>query len=93
MAKLFNSGTVVMTMRVKELADTGKITYEKMTKAFLRHMDGDWGNIALENQIANDTAVVAGNRILSSYTINNIKIWVITEADRSVTTILLPEEY
>ncbi len=58
-----------------------------------RHVSGDWGDLDAEDQEANDFAVVQGRRILSAYTLNTgVKIWCITEADRSVTTILLPEE-
>ena len=58
-----------------------------------RHVSGDWGDLDAEDKEANDFAVVQGRRILSTYTLNvGVKIWCITEADRSVTTILLPEE-
>ena len=58
-----------------------------------RHVSGDWGDLDAEDQEANDFAVVQGRRILSAYTLNTgVKIWCITEADRSVTTILLPDE-
>ena len=58
-----------------------------------RHVSGDWGDLDAEDQEANDFAVVQGRRILSTYTLNaGVKIWCITEADRSATTILLPEE-
>ena len=58
-----------------------------------RHVSGDWGDLDAEDQEANDFAVVQGGRILSAYTLNaGVKIWCINEADRSVTTILLPEE-
>jgi hypothetical protein len=46
-----------------------------------------------EDQQANREAIVEGDRVFSAYTIHGIKFWVITEADRSVTTILLPSEY
>lgn len=60
-----------------------------------RHIIGDWGNLPDEDQQANIHAVEHGEgRIFSSYDLpNNSKIWVITEADRSKTTILLPSEY
>ncbi len=59
-----------------------------------RHAKGDWGEIPPEDKLANDRAVRDGARILSAYrTPDNVKIWIITEADRSVTTILLPKEY
>lgn len=59
-----------------------------------RHITGDWGAIDEEDQQENDLSVNQGYRILSAYTLNNnVRIWVITEADRSSTTILLPSEY
>ena len=63
--------------------------------AFLdRHARGDWGEVDAEDKQANQDALVHGERLLSAYrTSLDVRIWVITEADRSVTTILLPEEY
>jgi hypothetical protein len=59
-----------------------------------RHLDGDWGEVSEEDRKANDSALQNGGRLLSAYkTRNGVKLWVITEADRSVTTFLLPEEY
>lgn len=64
-------------------------------KEFLaRHVQGDWGDVDGEDQKANDDALVDGSRVLSSYRLRNgVKIWIITEADRSSTCCLLPEEY
>jgi hypothetical protein len=63
--------------------------------AFLRrHAAGDWGEVGEENGRLNDEALRGGTRILSAYrTLKGEKVWIITEADRSVTTILLPREY
>ena len=59
-----------------------------------RHMNGDWGEVCAEDQQANEEALDSNLRLLSAYrTTAGVKLWVITEADRSVTTILLPEEY
>lgn len=59
-----------------------------------RHIQGDWGDVDAEDQQANDEALVDGERILSAYkTLLGVRIWIITEADRSSTTILLPDEY
>lgn len=58
-----------------------------------RHVCGDWGTVCQEDRQANEEAVFHGLRILSVYKIKTHDIWVITEADRSITTILLPEEY
>jgi hypothetical protein len=60
----------------------------------VRHARGDWGDVDAEDWKLNDAAVREGSRILSAYTtLNGERVWVITEADRSATTILLPEEY
>jgi hypothetical protein len=59
-----------------------------------RHVAGDWGDVDAEDKALNDQALLDGTRLLSSYrTSKGQTIWVITEADRSVTTILLPEDY
>ena len=65
-----------------------------------RHVSGDWGEVCAEDKKINDDAVKYGNRILSAYDIrkpddenDKLRVWVITEWDRSVTTILLPEDY
>ena len=59
-----------------------------------RHWACDWGDLDPEDKEANDRAVKVGNRILSAYhTERGQKLWIITEADRSATTLLLPNEY
>jgi hypothetical protein len=58
-----------------------------------RHVSGDWGMVPPEDAKANRLAVDRGARILSSYDIEGKRVWIITEADRSVTTLLFPEEY
>lgn len=78
------------------------ITSNAMTKvsktdamtALRRHFVGDWGEVDEEDWKANDQALKDGSRILSAFTTEGgTKFWVITEADRSTTTILLPEDY
>ena len=59
-----------------------------------RHQKGDWGDVCAEDKAENELSLKHGFRLLSAYTLpGGCKIWVITEADRSSTTILLPEEY
>ena len=59
-----------------------------------RHASGDWGDLSAEDRAANDRALLTGDRLLSAYRLpNGERIWVITEADRSATTALLPQEY
>jgi hypothetical protein len=58
-----------------------------------RHATDDWGDLCAFDWRQNEIALREGYRILSSYEIPAGRVWIITEADRSVTTILLPEEY
>lgn len=59
-----------------------------------RHVQGDWGDLGEQDRQENERALTAGTRLLSAYTLEDgTKIWIITEADRSATTLLLPEEY
>ncbi|MDO3621719.1 hypothetical protein Q3O98_11475 [Ralstonia pseudosolanacearum] len=59
-----------------------------------RHARGDWGELSEEDRQQNELAVTTDQRVLSSYRLSNKrKVWIITEADRSVTTVLLPEDY
>lgn len=59
-----------------------------------RHVTGDWGDLGAEDQQQNRLAIRSGLRIFSSYNLSaSTKIWIITEADHSSTTLLLPDEY
>jgi hypothetical protein len=58
-----------------------------------RHATGDWGELCKYDRRQNEIALRDGYRVLSSYEVPAGRVWVITEADRSITTILLPEEY
>ena len=59
-----------------------------------RHQAGDWGDVPVGNSAANERALIEGTRLWSVYrAANGTKFWLITEADRSVTTVLLPEDY
>ena len=59
-----------------------------------RHVTGDWGQLDEHERQENEVSVQRGFRLLSAYTLSNgTRIWIITEADRSVTTLLLPSEY
>jgi hypothetical protein len=60
----------------------------------MRHRQGDWGEVCAADKRANDRAAKEGERILSAHRLpNGEKVWIITEWDRSYTTLLLPEEY
>ena len=58
-----------------------------------RHASGDWGELDAQDRRENGLALEHERRVLSSYSVGEGKVWIITEADRSVTTILLPEDY
>lgn len=59
-----------------------------------RHASGDWGEVSSQDAAENELSLLAGFRLLSAYRIKDgTRIWIITEADRSATTVLLPEEY
>lgn len=89
---LFSLGKIVMTRGVADLVAYGKIDILPLIS---RHATGDWGDVCQHDQQLNDDAVKSGNRILSCYQQSPGvgKVWVITEWDRSYTTILLPNEY
>lgn len=88
---LFKLGQVLLTPGALDLLQaSGQSPWVFLA----RHLRGDWGDLDAEDKGLNDEAIRDGNRILSSYTASTgAKLWVITEADRSATTILLPEEY
>jgi len=87
----FPLGQLVMTRgAIEALAEAGQSPMEFIQ----RHQSGDWGEVTEEDQRENDFSVTHGFRILSAYrTTRDVRIWVLTEADRSATTLLLPEEY
>lgn len=75
-------------------AALGALAQPDIVTALRRHASGDWGEVDADDQAANDEALRDGTRLLSAYTsVNGTKFWVITEADRSVTTVLLPDDY
>ena len=83
-------GKVVATPgALKLLSEMGEDPFGYIT----RHATGDWGDLCAFDRRQNEIALRDGNRVLSSYEVPVGRVWIITEADRSVTTILLPEEY
>jgi hypothetical protein len=87
----FPLGQVVATPGALDALDH----VQQSPAAFIRrHAAGDWGDVDAEDKTSNDHARSSGWRILSAYRLKDgTRLWVITEADRSVTTLLLPEEY
>ena len=88
---LFNLGQIVGTPGALIAIEEAE---QYPVELLLRHVTGDWGELEEEDKKENELSVKEGFRILSAYKLEtDIKVWVITEWDRSVTTILLPEEY
>ena len=88
----FSPGQVVMTAGVDELVRQGRLN---PTPYLRRHLHGDWGDLSGDDRRLNDAALASGeDRLFSSYQVMpDLKLWIITEWDRSVTTLLLPSEY
>jgi hypothetical protein len=89
---LFSAGRIVATPSALALLEQAN----KSPLEFLsRHLRGDWGDdLCQEDKTENELSLKYGFRLLSSYRVTDTeKIWIITEADRSVTTLLLPAEY
>jgi hypothetical protein len=70
-----------------------RLSTEEVLTGLRRHACGDWGDLCPEDTLANDAALQKGGRLFSAYGFGATRFWVITEADRSVTTVLLPEDY
>ena len=93
--KKFDLGQVVVTQGIVRFMEKENGNTGKLAECLVRHTNCDWGDLCDYDKKMNDDAVKNGDRILSAYEIgeDKTKIWIITEWDRSVTTILLPEEY
>ena len=89
---LFELRHVVVTPGAVDLLDRSGTNLDVLIR---RHQTGDWGQVCHDDWQANTRALHAGERLLSAYELGASKerIWIITEWDRSVTTVLLPEEY
>jgi hypothetical protein len=88
---LFPLGRVVATPAALELMAQSDVDAFDLLK---RHQRGDWGTLSEEDARENGRSILLGYRVLSSYPIAGEKrIWIITEADRSITTLLLPSDY
>ena len=85
---LFKFGKIVTTCGIDEAFE-----YPQFFPLLIRHASGDWGDVCAEDAQMNEQGVIHNDRIMSVYTLQERKVWIITEWDRSVTTILFPEEY
>lgn len=86
----FSLGQVVATPGALALLQAHDVS---PADVLARHQAGSWGEVPPQDAQANELAVTAGHRILSSYRVGGERLWVITEGDRSATTLLLPSEY
>jgi hypothetical protein len=87
----FSLGETFITPGAQEALD---IAGETALQFLLRHMSADWGELSEDDIKENELSLQEGFRLLSAYrTVKGQKIWIITEADRTATTILLPSEY
>lgn len=88
--RLFALGQVVSTPNALAFAQKNQIDLGQL---LTRHQTGDWGDLADEDKEANEEALLINTRIFSSYSFGEDKVWIITEADRSFTTFLMPSDY
>jgi len=91
-AARFPLGCVVATPGALALLEEANVSHSSL---LFRHVSGDWGDVPPEDAKENEFSVEHGFRILSSYQVgeNGVRCWIITEADRSSTCLLLPSEY
>ena len=86
----FHLGDLCATLGAVDAADAAGI---RLVDLVLRHLGCDWGDLSVADQAANTHALAHGGRLLSNYRVGDTDIWIITEADRSATTVLLASEY
>lgn len=89
MSVKFELGTLLITPNAQATVDQADVV-----EAIQRHAFGDWGELCEEDRLENELSLQEGFRLVSAYASRNgVKFWIITEADRSATTVLLPEDY
>jgi hypothetical protein len=87
----FQAGHLVMTPGVQRLIEDGKLDLMSYLR---RHLSGDWGDLSDADRRANEDALRHGDQLLSVYRVSpDVKLYIITEADREATTALLPSEH
>ena len=88
-AAKFKTGRIVTTANA-----LNHLTYDDILAGLLRHITGDWGDLDADDRQENDMALERGTRLLSAdQASNGTRFWILTEADKSSTTVLLPEDY
>lgn len=89
MSAKFQIGQMVATPNA-----LAQLTQDDILRGLQRHQAGDWGDMDEHDRQENELSLKSGFRLLSVYrAANGVKFWIITEADRSATTVLLPEDY
>ena len=89
LTRRFSPGRLVATPGV-----LAAISRHELFAAYYRHLRCDWGIVCAEDKRLNDAALKCGEQLLSAYqTADGVKFWIITKADRTATTVLLPQEY
>src|SRR5262245_55118428 len=89
----FFAGRLTLGRLVITRAAAGRLTPEEIADGIARHARGHWGDIGPEDAAENELALRGGFRLLSAYGRGDRRFWVITQADRSATTVLLAEDY
>lgn len=91
----FEIGTLYTTTAILNRGNNDKKFGNFVNKSLSRYKVCDWGEISKEDKVLNDEAITNGDRIFATYIYpaDGTKIWIITEADRSATTVLFPDEY
>ena len=90
----FPLGQIVWTRGVNDLVAENEAFAKFVWSSLLRHANCDWGCVPPEDAEENNLSLKEGFRLLSAYEMEGLpKIWIISEADRSVTTVLFPDEY
>jgi hypothetical protein len=84
----FPLGQIVITANAQATLDPADVQ-----QGLSRHARGDWGDLRPEDREENELSLTEGFRLFSAYGSGDKRIWIITEADRSVTTVLMPEDY
>ncbi|WP_437191533.1 hypothetical protein [Planctomicrobium sp. SH527] len=85
----FPAGQILITSTAQQ-----QLSASEVQQALRRHLAGDWGDCEPDDAATNEDALLHGERLLSVYhTAESVTFWIITEADRSATTVLMPDDY
>jgi hypothetical protein len=90
---LFPMGTLTFSIDIAHDVGLGNLPVADVLHVVSRHLHGDYGDVDPEDRRMNHDAVAMGGRVFSVYGLKTGRVWIITEADRSATTVLYPSEY